>query len=101
MAHFHSRLGLLALLCLVQWVSCKVVQFELNLTWENHEVAGAMRKMILSNGQFPSPTLRLKQGDKVEVLVHNSMPFGTTVHFHGNILLYPPKNSGLTSGIRY
>ncbi|KAE8343968.1 hypothetical protein BDV24DRAFT_172300 [Aspergillus arachidicola] len=83
MTLFHSWLGLLYLLCLVQWVSCKLVQFELHLTWENHEVAGATRKMILSNGQFPSPTLRLKQGDKVEFLVNNSMPFEATVHFHG------------------
>lgn len=86
MTLYHSWLGLLYLLCLVQWVSCKVVQFELNLTWENHEVAGATRKMILSNGQFPSPTLRLKQGDTVEFLVNNSMPFEATVHFHGNVL---------------
>ncbi|KAE8380596.1 Cupredoxin [Aspergillus bertholletiae] len=83
MTPFHCRLSLLAFLCLVHWVSCKAVQFELNLTWETHEVAGATRKMILSNGQFPSPTLRLKQGDRVEFLVNNSMPFGATVHFHG------------------
>ena len=94
MIPFYSRLGLLSFLCLVQWVSCKVVHFELNLTWENHEVAGVTRKMILSNGQFPSPALRLKQGDKVEFLVNNSMPFGATVHFHGKILVHLLKNSG-------
>ncbi|KAE8389941.1 Cupredoxin [Aspergillus alliaceus] len=83
MTSFQSRLGFLVFVCLVQWVSCKVVQFDLNLTWEEHEVAGFTRRMILSNGQFPSPTLRLRQGDTVEFLVNNSMPFGATVHFHG------------------
>ncbi|PYI04163.1 hypothetical protein BO78DRAFT_373598 [Aspergillus sclerotiicarbonarius CBS 121057] len=78
----RSRLALLAL-CLVQWVSCRVVQFQIDLTWEVVEVAGALRKAILSNGQLPGPALWLKQGDDVEFLVNNSMPFSTTVHFHG------------------
>lgn len=59
------------------------VHFNLTLTWEDWSVAGKTRKMILTNGQFPAPTLRLKQGDDVEVLVNNSLPFSTTVHFHG------------------
>ncbi|KAE8146905.1 multicopper oxidase-domain-containing protein [Aspergillus avenaceus] len=83
MARFPGGLSLLALLYFAQWASCKLVQFNLDLTWEDHEVAGSTRKMILSNGQFPAPQLRLKQGDEVEFLVNNSLPFGTTVHFHG------------------
>ncbi|PYH96695.1 hypothetical protein BO71DRAFT_481806 [Aspergillus ellipticus CBS 707.79] len=79
---FQSRLAPLAL-GLVQWGSCRVVQFGLDLTWEDLEIAGVVRKTILSNGQFPGPPLRVKQGDEVEFLVNNSMPFGTTVHFHG------------------
>ncbi|OOF95490.1 multicopper oxidase [Aspergillus carbonarius ITEM 5010] len=78
----QSRLALLAL-CLIQWVSCRVVKFQIDLTWDDVEVAGALRKAILSNGQLPGPALWLKQGDDVEFLVNNSMPFSTTVHFHG------------------
>lgn len=58
-------------------------QFTLNLTWENFSPDGVMRKMILTNGQFPGPTLFIDQGDQVEVTVNNFMPFNTTVHFHG------------------
>jgi hypothetical protein len=62
MHSFQGWLSPLVFLCHVQWVTSKAVQFELNLTWENHEVAGATRKMVRSNGQFPGPTLRLEQG---------------------------------------
>ena len=82
----QSRLALLAL-CLIQWVSCRVVKFQIDLTWDDVEVAGALRKAILSNGQLPGPALWLKQGDDVEFLVNNSMPFSTTVHFHGQYIL--------------
>ncbi|KAL4818619.1 multicopper oxidase-domain-containing protein [Aspergillus spinulosporus] len=61
----------------------KSVSFQVNLTWDDYLPAGIPRKMILANGQFPAPALRLKQGDDVEFLVNNEMPFPTTVHFHG------------------
>jgi Putative multicopper oxidases len=38
---------------------------------------------ILINGQFPGPTLELRQGDDVEFTVLNLLPYSTTVHFHG------------------
>ncbi|KAL4913503.1 multicopper oxidase-domain-containing protein [Aspergillus aurantiobrunneus] len=59
------------------------VPFQVTLTWDDWQPAGISRKMILANGQFPAPSLELKQGDDVEFLVVNEMPFSTTVHFHG------------------
>ncbi|KKK24927.1 hypothetical protein AOCH_006475 [Aspergillus ochraceoroseus] len=61
----------------------KTVSFQVRLTWEDWAPAGIHRKIILSNGQFPAPTLKLKQGDDVEFLVINDLPFETTIHFHG------------------
>lgn len=90
----YGKLALLAFLCLVQWVSggygfetndTRRVRFDLNLTWEDYDGAGFTRKAILSNGQLPAPTLRLRQGDNVEFVVKNQMPFSTTVHFHGKL----------------
>ncbi|MGI5243638.1 multicopper oxidase family protein [Dactylosporangium sp. CA-139066] len=35
------------------------------------------------NGAYLGPTLRVKQGEKVRVDVHNGLPDATTVHWHG------------------
>ncbi|MBE3042709.1 multicopper oxidase domain-containing protein [Candidatus Bathyarchaeota archaeon] len=61
----------------------KLRKFELTLTWEKHAPDGFERDMIIVNGEFPAPLLEINQGDDVEVLVHNKMPFNTTVHYHG------------------
>ncbi|PWY84193.1 L-ascorbate oxidase [Aspergillus eucalypticola CBS 122712] len=90
----QSRLALLAL-CFVQWVSGRVVQFQLDLTYEDVSVAGDVHKAIVSNGQIPGPTLWLKQGDDVEFLVNNSMSINTTVHFHGIEQLGTPWSDGV------
>jgi FtsP/CotA-like multicopper oxidase with cupredoxin domain len=84
MKGLQHGLSLLVILCLAHWVSSRAVRFDLRLTWEDRNVAGVVRKVILSNGQFPGPTLRVKQGDEVEFRVRNLMPFSTSVHFHGN-----------------
>ncbi|KAL2871877.1 multicopper oxidase [Aspergillus lucknowensis] len=80
------------LLCLVSFVSGygehvkgsgNTVSFQVTLTWADWQPAGISRKMILANGQFPAPPLELEQGDDVEFLVINELPFSTAVHFHG------------------
>jgi manganese oxidase len=35
------------------------------------------------NGQIPGPLIKVDLGDKVEVIVHNKLPMGTDVHWHG------------------
>jgi Multicopper oxidase len=59
------------------------VKFDLILTWGPISPNGHSRYAILSNNQFPGPTLELQQGDSVEFMVHNNLPFSTAVHFHG------------------
>ena len=41
------------------------------------------RRVILINGTFVGPTLRLAQGDEAEITVRNYMREDTAVHFHG------------------
>lgn len=79
-----SRLSLV-ILCLAQWVSAATVYFPITLTWANRTVAGVTRPIILTNGQFPGPPLRLTQNDDVIFDVKNLCPFTVTVHFHGMI----------------
>jgi FtsP/CotA-like multicopper oxidase with cupredoxin domain len=38
------------------------------------------------NGILPGPEIRVTQGDRVRVIVHNEMAQSTSVHFHGVIL---------------
>lgn len=38
------------------------------------------------NGQVPGPRLRVTQGDRVRVNVHNDLPDPTSIHWHGLIL---------------
>ncbi|MDH3192901.1 MAG: multicopper oxidase domain-containing protein [Acidimicrobiia bacterium] len=35
------------------------------------------------NGMVPGPAIKVDLGDKVKVIVHNKLPMGTDVHWHG------------------
>ncbi|EXL39290.1 hypothetical protein FOCG_18102 [Fusarium oxysporum f. sp. radicis-lycopersici 26381] len=61
----------------------KTLNYQLNLTWADGEPDGFTRKLIFINGQFPGPTIHADQGDQVQVLVYNNLPFNTSIHFHG------------------
>jgi FtsP/CotA-like multicopper oxidase with cupredoxin domain len=71
------------LLYFTEWASAATIYFAVNLTWANHTVAGVQREIILTDGQYPGPELRLNQGDDVYFDVYNGCPFNVTVHFHG------------------
>lgn len=74
---------LFLLLCFTEWASAATVYFAVNLTWATHTVTGVDREIILINGQYPGPELRLNQGDDVYFDVYNGCPFNVTVHLHG------------------
>ncbi|KAH4183363.1 multicopper oxidase elcG [Parastagonospora nodorum] len=65
-------------------VSQNPVRFEVHLTPGRANPTGAgFRDVILVNGTFTGPTLRLSRGDNVEFLVRNHLREDTAVHFHG------------------
>jgi FtsP/CotA-like multicopper oxidase with cupredoxin domain len=70
------------------------VKFEIELTWADFAPDGFTRKTILMNGQFPGPALEVDEGDDVEFIVHNNMPFSVTIHFHGIEQLNTPWSDG-------
>jgi FtsP/CotA-like multicopper oxidase with cupredoxin domain len=73
-----------------------VVHFEVTLTWEDYSpIGGTPRKMILTNGTFPGPALKMKVGQSVEFLVHNELPDPTTIHFHGIVQQDTPWSDGV------
>lgn len=71
------------------------VIFPVELTWRKGAPDGFERDMIFTNGQFPGPLLSLEIGDNVEFIVKNSLPFGTTVHFHGIEMINTPWSDGV------
>jgi FtsP/CotA-like multicopper oxidase with cupredoxin domain len=38
------------------------------------------------NGQIPGPRIRVRQGDRLRIIVRNRLPEETTIHWHGLIL---------------
>jgi manganese oxidase len=45
------------------------------------------------NGQVPGPQIRVREGDRVRVVLHNQLPQSTAVHFHG--LMVPNDQDGV------
>ncbi len=61
--------------------------FELTCAETQWEVQpGQVIPAMTYNGILPGPEIRVTQGDKVRVLVHNEMSQSTSVHWHGVIL---------------
>ncbi|GHO97599.1 copper oxidase [Reticulibacter mediterranei] len=46
-------------------------------------IGGKMIEAWTYNGTAPGPTLRVRQGDSVEVKLTNTLPEGVTIHWHG------------------
>lgn len=62
------------------------VDLEVDLTakvaqWEVYE--GETIEIWGYNGEYPGPTIRAQEGDRVRVNLHNELPEATTIHFHG------------------
>ncbi len=56
-------------------LTAKVVQWEVE--------PGVRREAWTYNGTVPGPVIRVTEGDKVRVILHNQLPESTTMHFHG------------------
>ena len=52
------------------------------MDWRIDELAAPV-KALGYNGQWPGPTIRVNQGDKVRAIFTNNLPETTSVHFHG------------------
>ncbi len=45
--------------------------------------AGQMVKAMAYNGQVPGPQIRVREGDRVRVILKNELTQSTSIHFHG------------------
>src|SRR4029077_877289 len=51
------------------------------IQWETEP--GHMVEAWAYNDQVPGPQIRVREGDRVRVILHNQLPESTVVHFHG------------------
>jgi len=51
------------------------------MTWEI--APGKRIKAMGYNGQIPGPELRLREGERVRIVLKNALPEPTTIHWHG------------------
>lgn len=51
------------------------------MTWEL--APGKRIKAMAYNGRIPGPELRLKEGERVRIILKNALPEPTTIHWHG------------------
>ncbi|HTG55086.1 MAG TPA: multicopper oxidase domain-containing protein, partial [Niabella sp.] len=90
------KLALMALLLL--WgnqllFAQKVVRYDLYVKDSLVTYAGKEKRAIAVNGQIPMPTLTFTEGDTAEIVVHNQLREGTSLHWHGVFL--PNKEDGV------
>lgn len=71
------------------------IHFEVDLTYEEDNAVGILKQTILVNGTSPGPALYMALGETVEFVVHNYLPFSTTIHFHGITQLNTPWSDGV------
>lgn len=62
------------------------------IQWETEP--GHLVEAWAYNDQVPGPQIRVKEGDRVRVILHNELPESTAVHFHG--LELPNAMDGVT-----
>jgi FtsP/CotA-like multicopper oxidase with cupredoxin domain len=59
-------------------------QFELTAAVTNWEESpGKFVQAWTYNGTVPGPTIKVNDGDNVQVVLHNRLPESTSIHFHG------------------
>lgn len=71
----------------------RVVHYDLYVRDTVVSYAGKEKRAIAVNGQIPMPTLTFTQGDTAEIVVHNELNEGTSLHWHGVFL--PNKEDGV------
>ena len=72
---------------LVTKTSGKVVHYDLVIKDTLVDFSGKEKRAIAVNGQIPMPMLTFTEGDTAEIVVHNQLQEGTSLHWHG---LYLP-----------
>lgn len=93
------------------WICCCVCseippdavvrKYVMTLTHAYHNPDGRYKSAFLINGQSPGPVIEGDEGDWIELTVHNLLPVGISVHFHGVLQKGTPWADGVPGVTQY
>lgn len=89
----NSIIFIVLLLFVAKITAQNVIKYELTVTDTIVNYSGKEKRAIAVNGQIPMPTLTFTEGDIAEIVVHNKLKEGTSLHWHGVFL--PNKEDGV------
>lgn len=92
----RNLLFLAAALAFAAPVAAELRQFEMTIEEVDLEVAPNFSyKVWAFNGQVPGPLIHVKEGDDIEVVVHNNTTLNHTIHWHGQYQLNTWRSDGV------
>ncbi|MEO6902161.1 MAG: multicopper oxidase domain-containing protein, partial [Bacteroidia bacterium] len=91
--HINRLVIVIGILSATAVFSQNVVHYDLTVTDTIVNFSGKEKHAIAVNGQIPMPTLTFTEGDTAEIVVHNKLKEGTTLHWHG--VYVPNKEDGV------
>lgn len=59
------------------------ITYDWHIAEKTVNFTGKPAHALAINDQIPGPTIYAQEGDTLTVRVHNDMPFGTSIHWHG------------------
>ena len=71
---------------------------ELSIDYQGVNLTGRPARAVAVNGALPGPVLRWREGDTVNIRVHNRLPVMSAIHWHGIIL---PSNMDGVPGLSF
>jgi len=76
-------LQIVCIFCLFPYALLDKVFYNLTVSYGNIAPDNYEQQVILINGQFPGPEIRVKKHDELLVQITNHLDHGLTIHFHG------------------
>ena len=73
-------------------------RFDLHIGYQAVNITGRDAQATVVNGSLPAPTLRWKEGERVQLRVHNHLAVDSSIHWHGLIL---PSNMDGVPGMSF
>ncbi|GAB4831868.1 Laccase-22 [Ancistrocladus abbreviatus] len=79
----HWARAVVLFLLLPALVQSAVLRYKFDVVMKNTTKLCSSKAIVTVNGRFPGPTLYVREGDNVLVMVNNHVNYNVTIHWHG------------------